>query len=262
MIESIPGLVIGESVYGEGLVCLTVLTAKKGKITIFTKYSKSSKSKNLAAAQLLCYSEFVLYEKRDSYWLKEASIIEFFFDIRKSIDSSLFAYYVIDVAKSVCVENSDESEMLSLTLNTLYMISKSDRKKSAMLIKSVFEMRCAVICGFTPDLLECSGCKKTEFTNTRLYLDIMNGVLKCGDCLDKAQDELPKYDTGTATLLLPITPEVLGAMRYVSVCDPKRIFSFSLSEKAEEDFSVIAEKYLLNHLERGFESLNIYKLLG
>ncbi len=262
MLQSIPGLVIGESVYGEGLICLTVLTAKKGKITVFTKYSKSSKSKNLAAAQLLCYSEFVLYEKKDVYWLKEASIIEFFFNIRKDIGSNLFAYYIIDVARAVCVENSDESEMLSLTLNTLYMISKENKKKSDRLIRAAFEIRCAVICGFTPELSGCADCGRTDFSGSRLYLDIMNGVLRCSGCLDKAQDTPEKYDTGTSTLLLAVEPEVLEALRYVTGCDPKRIFSFSLSEKAEAELSVIAEKYLLNHLERGFESLNIYKTIG
>ena len=263
MIVTLPGLVIRESVYGENLVCLTVLTGEKGRITVFTKESKNpkaGKSRNLAAAQLLCYSELVLYEKGGSFWLKEASIIESFFDLRKSIEISLLAYYIADVVNEVCVENSDESEMLSLALNTLYMLAKKDRTKPVAQIKGAFEMRCAAVSGFTPELSGCAGCGKDE--GTLLYLDVMNGSLRCADCLDKAQDAVLHYDTGTTTLLLPVSTELLGALRYVTSCDAKKIFSFSLSEEGLRDFGVTAEKYLLNHLDRGFETLNIYKMLG
>lgn len=260
MFITIPGIVLKESLYNENLTCLTILTGKRGKITVFTKESKSSKNRNRAASQLLFYSEFVLSERGGGLWLKEASIIESFFDIRKDMESSLLSYYIAEVANEVCVENSDESAMLSLVLNTLYMLSKGTKEKA--LIKGAFELRCALISGFAPELSECFSCG-TEFKpGDRMYLDVMNGVLKCGECIDKSTGTTERYDTGTTILLIPLDYDVLCAMRYTLSCDSKRIFSFSLKdERAVLMYSSACEKYLINHIDKSFETLMLYKQL-
>jgi hypothetical protein len=49
------------------------------------------------------------------------------------------------------------------------------------------------------------------------------------------------------------------AMRYCVQAPAQRLFSFSIkSENSAELFYRAAENYLLNHLERGFETLNFY----
>ena len=64
------------------------------------------------------------------------------------------------------------------------------------------------------------------------------------------------------SLLLPITPSVLAAMRYAMDAPLSRMLSFKLDGQDELDmFSRAAEEYLLNHLERGFTSLEFYKCM-
>ena len=58
-----------------------------------------------------------------------------------------------------------------------------------------------------------------------------------------------------------MTPAVLEAMRYICLCDPKRIFSFQLGEEKLAQLANLTEAYLLTQLERGFSTLDFYKSL-
>lgn len=253
-ITSFPALVIRENDYGENDKLLTLLTAEAGKLTVLFKGGKSLKNKNSAASQLLSYSEFTVKERNGFYTLSEAALIQQFFELRSSLDRFALSQYVAEVCAEVSVENENGSETLSLALNTLYMLCSSDR--SSEFIKAVFELRCAAVNGFCPDLEGCPICGKSE--HEVFYLDVMNGSLRCGDCFGGDKDaSLRKVEGGTA-LILPLSRAVLNAMRYVISAPSKRVFSFTLPEDELLLFYRVCEKYLTNQLERGFKTLDFY----
>ena len=253
-IFNFPALVIREADYGENDKLLTLLTAERGRLTVCVKGGKSLKNKNLASSQLLCYSEFTVKERKGFYTLSEAALIEQFFGLRGDLDRFAAAQYIADVAGEVCVENNDEGEMLRLTLNTLYMLSETDRDVD--FVKAVFELRTAVLSGFCPDLTACGLCEKTE--GEPMYLDVMNGSLRCGEYFGSEADTDSRAGAATATVILPLTSAVLHGMRYVITAPAKRVFSFTLPEDAQADFCRVCEKYLVNQLERSFRTLEFY----
>ncbi len=252
---NLPALVIRQSDYGENDKLLTLLTAEKGRMTVCIKGGKSLRNKNLACSGLLCYSEFTVKGRNGFYTLSEAALIEQFFGLRGNLTRYAAAQYVADVAGEVCVENNDESEMLQLVLNTLYMLSETDR--NADFVKAVFELRCAMLSGFCPDLSACGLCGKGE--DERMYLDVMNGALRCGDCFGSEADTAARGSASAATVILPLSPAVLNGMRYVLSAPAKRIFSFTVPEEELSDFCRVCEKYLLNQLERSFRTLEFYR---
>ena len=253
-ILNFPALVIREADYGENDKLLTLLTAERGRLTVCVKGGKSLKNKNLASSQLLCYSEFTVKERKGFYTLSEAALIEQFFGLRGDLDRFAAAQYIADVAGEVCVENNDEGEMLRLTLNTLYMLSETDRDVD--FVKAVFELRTAALSGFCPDLTACGLCEGTE--GEPMYLDVMNGSLRCGECFGTEADTDSRIGAATATVILPLSPSVLHGMRYVIGAPAKRVFSFTLPEEAQADFCRVCEKYLVNQLERSFRTLEFY----
>ena len=253
-ILNFPALVIREADYGENDKLLTLLTAERGRLTVCVKGGKSLKNKNLASSQLLCYSEFTVKERKGFYTLSEAALIEQFFGLRGDLDRFAAAQYIADVAGEVCVENNDEGEMLRLTLNTLYMLSATDRDVD--FVKAVFELRTAALSGFCPDLTACGLCEGTE--GEPMYLDVMNGSLRCGECFGTEADTDSRIGAATATVILPLSPSVLHGMRYVIGAPAKRVFSFTLPEEAQADFCRVCEKYLVNQLERSFRTLEFY----
>ena len=86
-----------------------------------------------------------------------------------------------------------------------------------------------------------------------MYLDVMDGVVHCEECRKKSNLEKPRE--GHTAVLLPLDKPIFNAMRYVCYANAKRYLSFELSAELVGVFAEYCEKYLLNHLERSFRSL-------
>ena len=260
---TVDGLIVREAIVGDNDKMLTIITAENGRIGVMAKGARSSKSKALAATQLYTYGNFEIYEKGDYKWLRNASVEESFFEMRNTIEGLSLAAYLADLACEFTGEGEDSSEILRLTLNAFYAIAK--KIAPLEIIKGVYELRSASREGFQPDL---SGCKHCRDGEEQLYLDVMNGSVICSKCMQIKADKQISFMTRSAyaieneekSLLLPITRSVLAAMRYAIDAPLSRILSFKLDGKDEINmFSRVAEEYLLNHLERGFTSLEFYK---
>ena len=54
---------------------------------------------------------------------------------------------------------------------------------------------------------------------------------------------------------------LLEAMRYICLCDPKKLFSFQVGVDTQRQLAELTEAYLCTQLERGFSTLDFYKSL-
>ena len=262
MIVKANGLVIREAFSGESDKVLTVLTAEFGKISVFARGVRKLTSKYLTATQLFSYSSFVMKKSETMYFMQEAEYLEGFFGIRRDVVALSLATYFAEVVSDVSTEERGEGEILSLILNCLYMLC--EKKKADGTVKAVFELRLASLLGFTPNLVGCARCGKYECETA--YLDVMDGEFTCDGCRRAAEDApldtLSSYDTyGEASITVPVSYPVLSVMRHIVYAKPKKIFSFSEDGLNVDELSRGAEKYLLNHLERSFNSLEFYRTL-
>lgn len=245
MYEKTEGIVLREIQYKDADKLLTVLTRDFGKITVRGRGIKSGRSKSKAAGQLLAFSEFSLYENQGRYTLTETTVKEMFHELREDIELLSLASYFAQVAETVAQENDPAGELLSLLLNCLYALSKL--RKDQMLVKAVFEFRLACIIGFQPDLRACAVCGG----GCPDRFNVSQGVLQCSYCNGADLDGIR----------LPISHGTLQALRYISACDSRKLFSFSLSDSALHELAQVAEGYLMLRLERGFYTLDFYKSL-
>ena len=90
----------------------------------------------------------------------------------------------------------------------------------------------------------CGDPNALEFSPTE-------GTLRCSVCRTEMKD-VP---------FMRISPGVLDAMRYIAECDPRRLFSFTLPEKAMRELGAVTERFLLAQLDQGFSALGFYKRL-
>ena len=260
MRDTADGLVIKEIAVGESDKLITVLTADKGKLLISAKGVRSMKSKNIALCRIFTYANFEYYERAGKYWLASGEINDSFFGLNRDIESLALASYIVDLANELSGENSPDGTLLRVTLNTLYAIENKLRPLDQ--IKGAFEFFVAAHAGFSPDVSACKKCGQADAE--AFYLDVMNGALLCCECIKSKEiaitGEMPEYDRfATKNVLLPISNEVIMAIRYAINADPKRLFSFTLkSENDIKTFSHAGEIYLQNHLERGFDTLDFY----
>ena len=256
---NVTGLVVRSVNYGERDRILTVYTEEKGLITVMANGSRSLKSRAVVAAELFCYSRYLLSYKNGRYTLKEVELLESFFDLRQDVTKVALAAYVCEVLSHVGMENEADKELLRLCLNTLYAIAKE--KAPMAQIKGAFEMRAAAVLGFMPELSHCVRCAEE---GTDAVLDVMNGSVTCGACRRAAFDAVSpeEYDPAHAMILCPLTENARAALFYVIRCPVERFLAFRLSSQEDENsFSRAAETYLLNHLETGFKTLDFYKQL-
>ena len=247
---SLQGLVIGETKLGDNKKYIKVLTDSIGSISVIVHGANGHKSRNLAAVRPFTYSSFVLNQKKDSYTLKEASVIKSFFMLGSEPKVLALASYIISVAGYVSSQGEDTEKLLSLTLNSLYALN--DLKKTCELTKAVFELKCAAVIGFAPALVACSVCASQIVCGATLYVN--DGDILCEKC--KSRRNTNEYQK---TYVL--TDAVISAMRYIVYSDIKKVFSFTLAEDEEKLLCDVCEKYLMAHIEATFPALGVYKSL-
>lgn len=239
------GLVLRVTPYNDTDALLTVLTPNHGKLTVKARGLRRKNSQLTAPCQLLAYADFTLFEYRGMYTINEAHSIVLFSALRKDLQKLSLGTYFAHVAETVSQEDLPNPELLSLVLNCLHGLAKLDLPE--MQVKAVFELRCACLAGYTPDLQGCyrCGCETAD------RFDLSEGRLECTACRNPE----------SSGLRMPLTPGMLDAMRYICFCDSRKLFSFSASGETIEELSHLSESYLSTQLERGFSTLDFYKSL-
>ena len=250
------GLVVRETQTGEYDKILTVITEEMGRISVSGKGVRSLKSKHMPATQLFCYSDFVLRKSHGFFYISDSALRESFFNLRMDLNKLALASYLCDVAAEFAVEGVGDEELLRLTLNTLYALAGT-RPIPLVQIKAAFELRVAAIEGYLPDLSGCGSCGRLPLGP--VVLDVMNGRLLCADCLRTIRRTDDLTDESTAHIYLRLTPAVLEAMRFTIAAPGSRYLSFTLAEDELGRYASVCEKYLLNHIEHGFYTLEFYK---
>ena len=252
------GLVVAERELGENDKLLTILVERYGKLFVVAKGVRSLKNRHVPSCQLFCYASFGLRKKGNYYYITDSDLIENYYDIRNDILKLSLASYLCDVVCDVTQEGYNDDAILRLTLNMLYAISKDIRTPEV--IRAVFELRIASELGFSPSLDGCNVCD--TFPTDSYYLDIVDGIITCKKCqkeLNFKIEDNPFAEKGLNKPVAIISKAVIDAINYIISAKQERILSFTLDQSEWTSFFDVAERFLLNHLERGFFSLDFYK---
>ena len=253
MLIEVRGLVIRTVNIKENDRLITIFTEEMGAITALARGARSLKSRKMSSTMQFCYGNYVLYQQGDKFTIKEAELIESFFDIRDSIDGLALANYIAEVLSDVTVEEA-EKDLLRLSLNSLYAVSTG--KYSIDKIKAVFEIRAASILGFMPDILACHSCGERAGD---FFFDIMGGIIECRACREKAAKMRVEHPDPHESHIISILSEGAKiAMGYAIYSPLERVFSFNISDDDMRLFAKSAESYLLNQLGHSFRSLDFY----
>lgn len=190
----------------------------------------------MAGSQLLCFGEYVLRKSNDMYTIQSCDPVEIFYSIRVDLDKLNYAATIVKIISDVTTENQNNYHILKLFLNTLYIISESD--KNLDFILAVFKMRLLKILGYSPNVDTCVSCGTNE---NLTEFSIKDDGFKCEECskLDKSSIKLSegsKY-----------------AIIYSLKADPKKIFSFNITGNALKEFELISRIYFNEKLEKEYK---------
>ena len=240
------GLIIKEQNIGEQDKLVHVLTKSHGVIKAFVRGAKSLKSSKSASTSLLSYSRLTFYKSRDSYIIGDARIIKIFSKLRGDVKKTCLAQYFCELALTICPQEQPAENFLSLTLNSLYLLSEDKRK--AELVKPCFEMRIATMAGYMPDLVMCGECG--VYAAEEMYFSPRTGKILCASCHGIRADGWVKLSEAAMT-----------ALRHTVYSDDDKLFSFSLSDEGLKMLNAASESYIQYRFEKEFKTLNFYKAI-
>ena len=246
MYLTIQGIVLRVTDYNDRDALLTVLTEHYGKLTIKARGLRRKNSPLAAPCQLLTYGEFTLFEYNGKYTVNEAHALEIFKGLRRELTQLSLGSYFAQVAELISQEDLPNPELQALLLNCLYALS--ELHKPEPLVKSVFELRAACLAGYTPELFGCHVCGNQSPDR----FDLSQGQLECSACRDPE----------SGGIRIPVTPQMLEAMRYICLCAPKKLFSFRLTPDSEAALGSVSEAYVLCQTGGRFKTLDFLKSIS
>ena len=229
------GIIIAENNMSDYDKMVTILTPN-GKIGCAAKGSRRPKSGLMAATQFLCFGDYMIFQSASSYNLNSCEVIEVFYNIRTDLDKLNYASYITKIINDVTDENQNTYKILQLFLNTLYMISESD--KNLDFIVAIFKMKLMCLLGFMPIIDKCVNCNNKE---NLYYFSFRDSGLKCEAC--------SRQDKGA----MKISESTMTAIKYIIMAPPKKLFSFNMSEENIKELEIISKIYLNDKLDKEYK---------
>lgn len=192
----------------------------------------------MAATQFLCFGDYLIYQGASSYNINSCEINEVFYNLRIDIEKLEYASHITKIINDVTDENQNTYKILQLFLNTLYVLSETD--KNMDLAIAIFKIKLISLLGFTPIIDKCSNCKNKD--NVLLnYFSFRDNGLKCEAC--------SKQDKGA----IQISEATKNAIKYIILAPPKKLFSFNLSDESIKELEIISKIYLNEKLDKEYK---------
>ena len=176
-----------------------------------------------------------MYKGSQTYHINSVEPIEVFYNLRTDLDKLKYAVHIGKIISEVTHENQNCYNILQLLLNTLYIISETD--KNLDLILGIFKLRLLCILGFTPKVTRCVNCDKKESLS---YFSLKDNGFKCKEC--------SKQDTSC----IKMSKSTKSAVIYSVTAPSKKIYSFEIKDEALEEFKLITKLYFNEKLEKEY----------
>lgn len=236
--EKLSGIVIREQMKGESNKQIVLLAKGVGRVVLSARGARNVKSRLLAATQLFCYADFVVYEGSGFYSINQAELQKSFYDLRTDIDKFSEAMYLTELVDRSCPAGMEQDEVLELLYYAFSVMEKGTLPPK--LISRIFELKLLQINGlFAPE--ECNICGESQGD---IYFDGRLGTFYCED--HKTSNSIFVYDA------------VRKAFGHVLSKEGKGIFGFNLSEEALEQLTVILKNYMDIHMGMRLKSRDFF----
>lgn len=206
---TVTGIILKAEPIGEYDRRVVILTRERGKISAFARGARKQSSRLLAPTAPFSFGEFRMYAGRSSYTLAEASISNYFENLRSDYEGAYYGMYFLEICDYCTRENNDERELLKLLYQSLRALGVPSLPRK--LVRYIFEIRTVVINGEFPGLPDASQYQESTCYAVshivsspleKLYTFVVSGQVL--EELGKLADHYRKYSLDTAFKSLEI----------------------------------------------------------
>lgn len=243
-VQKIRGLVLKEIPAGESNKQIVVLAKDSGKVFLSAKGARKSKSKLLAATQVFCYCDFVLFEGKGFASIAQADILESFYEMRKNIETVSYGAYILEVLEKTILPGMESNDILELALRTFFMFCRTEGKER--LLTEIFEVKYLQLSGYLADISQCYHCGANMTDGG--YLDKKSGEILCLACGAKREK-------------IRVYPGTWKALQYILLSEGSHIFQFTISPEILENLRDVTRIFMAVYINETFASLQFAEKL-
>ena len=186
-------IVVRHADYRENDRMLTLFSPTLGRVEALCRGCRRQKSPLLAASEILCAGEYVLYQKSERCTVVSCSVQDSFFPLRADYERLTHGLYITELCDAAIQPAQEAERLFLLLLRSLAHLAYGEIK--AERITSVFLCGYASLLGYRPRLGSCLACGTALPQADRdLYFDHAAGGALCADCAHKK----PILESGAA----------------------------------------------------------------
>lgn len=213
------GMIMSSMPIGEYDRRVEILTTRLGRISAFARGARKQSASLISATRVFTFGEFTLIEGKSAYVLRRANPANYFEELSADMDRTCYGFYFLETAQYFTRENADGAGMLKLLYYSLHALSNEALKKA--LVRSVFELKTLIINGLCPD-------------SERMFSG-------------KGEYGFAAHTIGGAR----------RAFEYVWQTEPEKLYTFTLTEKAMDEFETIVSRLMKMNVDCEFKSLSL-----
>ncbi len=175
MKETVEGIILNETNYGETSKILNILTKEHGYISVISKGCRSIKSKLRGISMKLVYGEFTInYKQTGISNLIEGNICNSFKNIMTNFTMMKYASISVNLVKSILKENNNK-DIFYILRDSLLKINDNLNPKLVYIILSI---KLLDYLGVKPDFNSCINCGSNDI----LTFDLSIPGSVCKNC--------------------------------------------------------------------------------
>ena len=216
------GIIVSDTNYSESSKILNVLTKEYGLIGVISKGCRNIKSKLRSVSTKFTYGYFhISYKENGLSTLIEVDTLNEFKNIKTNLTKIGYCSYLIDFAKQVSKEESDE-EVFNILEGALLKIESGF---DPAIITNIVELKYLSFLGVAPNLNKCSMCGSTKEIVT---INSDAGGYVCKNCYTN------EYITDEKTVKL---------LRIFEFVDILKIKELNILDRNKKEINMFLENY-------------------
>lgn len=178
--QTTQGLVLRHADYREHDRVLTLLTPGRGRVEALCRGCRKPRSPLLAASELFCLGEYVLYKGKGHEMVTACQVQDSFYALREDFDRLSFAAMMLSAADTAAQSEQPAEHLMILLTRSLRRLC--DARMDPEQVSAAFLLHYASLLGVKPRLNHCAICQRALDGGEAAWLDPSAGGLVCAGC--------------------------------------------------------------------------------
>lgn len=235
-------VVLNKIKYGETSLIVSLFTKELGLVSGLIKGGRSAKSKMSSVADVLNVIQIILYRKesRDLQLISSADLISYFPRIKEDLDSSKYAYAVLELIRNLATENESNPKLFKAILRILDLFDQ--KKEPPEVLFGRFFVFLLTEIGYELILEDCGICQNRIEPSKETGYSYSSGFI-CSNCLS------------SQSMVQKLNPELFSALFCLKFNKSTKNISIDKIIQA----NIFLERYLKDHIPdfKGIKSLTL-----